>query len=568
MKYKLHDNKDINRTLNHVVEQITKLTDKQLAHIQNLTRIGESLSSVSSINHIFDLILDEAVAFTNADAATIYRVSDDEKYLDFVVVFNKSLIIRMGGTSGKITWPSIALYDAKGKPRLKHIVANVYHKNRLLCFEDVYNLENYDISGTKEIDKSNNYRSKSMLTIPLTNHENEVLGVIQIINAMDRPGNIIPFDNEHIVMMKSLASMAAIAMSNRKLINDLETLIMQFMHSIAKGIERKSKYSSAHITRVSQLADMIAKKINEVNTGKFKDVHFQLNEIKEISMAGLMHDVGKIVTPEYIINKSTKLETILDRIELVGLRFELFKKALSLFKSQYGEPALLNLAGEWYPGKKFNNFADLIYLINEDKRFLEQVNIGVEFLSDKHFERIRQIGDIVLEYDNEVWRLLSDNEINTLQVRRGTLTPEEKTIMNDHVLVTWEMLSQLSFPKKYRNVALYAASHHEKLNGKGHPFGLKSEQLPLQSRILAIADIFEALTASNRPYNKIKKLSESIKILAFCAKDNEIDADILDFLLDSGLYLEYANEFIHKDQIDKIDIKAIKKIYHPELSDK
>jgi len=566
MTYKLNDNKDINRTLNQVIHQITKITEKQMKHIQSLTRIGESLSSVSDLNRIFDMILEEAIAFTNADAATIYQVSDDQKFLDFAIVYNKTLNIRMGGTYSPITWASLPLYDESGAPRLMHIATNVYHKKRLLCFEDVYLTTEYDVSGTKNMDASNHYRSKSMLTIPLKNHEDDVLGVIQIFNAMDRPGHVVPFENAHIVMLKSLASQAAIAMSNRKLIYDLEALLMQFMKAIATGISRKSKYSSDHIIRMAHLSDMIALKMNEANEGKYKTVHFNANELKEISMAGLMHDVGKIVTPEYVMDKATKLEAIMDRIHLVDLRFDLFKKALNLYLCELGEAALLQTIENWYTENKPQNISELISRLNEDKAFLDKVNIGGEFLSDVNVERISQLGKIVFEYQDEKWALLTENEMYNLQIRKGTLNTEERKQMDDHVLVTWEMLSQLTFPRKYKNVALYAASHHEKLSGKGHPFGLTAEQLPVQSRLLAVADIFEALTSADRPYKKAKTLSESFKIMAFCVKDREIDGDILDFFIDSGLYLEFAKNFMPPEQIDDVDFTAIKKIYHPELN--
>jgi hypothetical protein len=283
-------------------------------------------------------------------------------------------------------------------------------------------------------------------------------------------------------------------------------------------------------------------------------------------MAGLMHDVGKIVTPEYVMDKATKLETITDRIHMVGLRFELFKKALSLFKCKYGEDKLMQEVEGWYPEAKPLNYDELIAFLNEDKEFIEKVNIGGEFLPDPSVARINRIGGIELNFEGEKWNLLTPDEIYNLQIRRGTLTVEEKKTMDDHVQVTWEMLSQLTFPNKYKNVALYAASHHEKLNGKGHPFGFKAEQLPIQSRILAVADIYEALTSADRPYKKAKTLSESLKILAFCVKDGDLDSDILDFFIDSELYLDFAKEHMNKEQIDQPDLNAVKKIYHPELN--
>jgi len=406
-----------------------------------------------------------------------------------------------------------------------------------------------------------------MLTLPLKNHENDVLGVLQVINAGDKQEHVIHFQEDHILMLESLASQASITMSNRKLINDLEELLMQFMHVIAKAIERKSKYSSNHITRVAMLADMIARKINEDSSKRLHNMKFSASELKELSMAGLMHDVGKIVTPEHIMDKATKLEHIVDRIALVDLRYKLFKKALTLYKLQYGEPRLIKIVRKWFPGKTSTTISELFGLLDEDKIFLDSINSGGRFVSDASLERIDRIQKMEFEMDSEKWNLLTEDEVENLKIRRGTLTAEEKKIVDEHVMVTWEMLSELSFPPKYKNVALYASSHHEKLNGTGHPFGYKAEQLPPQSRILAIADIFEAVTSTDRPYKKPNKLSEALKILASCARDGEIDWEILDFFIDSGLYKEFAELCMSSEQIDKVDAIAVKRIYHPELKD-
>jgi GAF domain-containing protein len=227
--------------LNNVVQCITSITEEQLKHIQRLTRIGESLSSETDLNKIFDMILEEGIEFTKADAATIYKLSDDGQKLEFEIVYNATLNLRKGGTRGPVNWPSIALYETDGSPSMNKIANNVYFKKRSLCFDDVYEAEGYDVSGTIKTARDNNYRCKSMLTIPLKNHEDEVLGVIQFINAMDENKNITSFSDEHQTMLSSLASQAAIALSNRKLIESLEELLNQFIRSIAVAIERKSK---------------------------------------------------------------------------------------------------------------------------------------------------------------------------------------------------------------------------------------------------------------------------------------------------------------------------------------
>jgi HD-GYP domain-containing protein (c-di-GMP phosphodiesterase class II) len=398
-----------------------------------------------------------------------------------------------------------------------------------------------------------------MVTLPLKNHENEVLGIIQMINAMDKDGNIISFNDEHRTMLSSLASQAAIALSNRHLIESLETLLMQFMSAIAKAIERKSKYSSNHITRVAELTDMFALKLNENGRGKLKDLKFNANELKELSMAGMMHDVGKIVTPESIMDKSTKLETIMDRISLVSQRFITMKTLLRYVKASLPAAEYEARIKAWF-GDKVEVDKIEAYLDSE-LEFITKVNQGGEWLSDEVVDRISALAEINFEYEGLHYFLISEDEMKNLQIRKGTLMPEEIKEMAQHVSVTWEMLSRLTFPKKYANVATYAAQHHEKLNGTGYPHGLTAEQIPMQSRIIAIADIFEALTAPDRPYTKAKTLSQALNIMAKCVKDGELDRDLVDFFLESGLYLDFANEYMDPAQIDDPDIEALKSIY-------
>ncbi len=565
MNYKFSENQEVNRMLNQVVSSITDLAESQVMHIQRLTKIGESLSSVTDLHQIFDMILEEAVAFTNADGATIYQVSEDKKYLDFETLFNGTMGLRLGGARGEVGWPSIPLYDEDQKPRLANIVTNVYHLKRSLVFDDVYETTEYDVSGTRKADKDHNYRSKSMLTIPLKNHEDDVLGVIQIINAMDARQQVTSFNEEHITMLKSLASQAAIALSNRKLILDLENLLMQFMRSIATGIEKKSKYSSDHIMRVAQLTDMIADKLNSVQTGHFAELNFSENELKELSMAGWMHDVGKIITPEVNMDKSTQLETIMDRINLVKERFDRMELGLELMSLQSEPAEFRNFIKTTFPLPEGAGLDEAKAWLTSAFEFVEALNKGNEFVPDSDIARIDEISGVCFQYQDKQYFLLTANELDNMHIRRGTLTSDEIKLMSAHVSVTWDMLSQLSFPKKYQNVAFYAATHHEKLNGRGYPRGLTGDELPLQSRIIAVADIFEALTSADRPYKKAKTLSESLKIMAFCVKGNELDADLVDFFLDSGLYLDFAQKYMNPLQIDQVDIPALKALYHEDI---
>lgn len=561
MHYDISTNKNVNEMLNNVIRSITSIADEQLMHIKRLTRIGESLSSETDLDKIFDMILEEGIEFTNADAATIYKVSEDGQFLEFEILYNATLNILQGGSRNPTNWASkIPLYTPEGEPSLSYIVTSVFHNKSSLCFDDVYEAKDYNICGTIDFDKKSNYRCKSMLTIPLKNHEDEVLGVIQFINAMDEAKNIVSFSDEHKTMLSSLASQAAIALSNRKLIESLENLLNQFVRSIATAIERKSKYSSDHISRVAILTELFADRINQADEQYFGGKRFNENELKELSMAGWMHDVGKIVTPEFVMDKSTKLETIFDRIDMVILRFEKLELLLKLLQATMSEQEFVcfiqaNLSPEMDSGNVFS-------FIHESIAFVSKLNYGEEFVAEEDLARVESLSKIDFSYNDQHYFLFTENEKKNLMIKgRGTFTPEEFQVMKDHVSITWDMLSQLTFPKKFKNVAFYASTHHEALNGKGYPRGIGADQLPLQSRIIAVADIFEALTAADRPYKKPKTLSESLDIMATMVRIGHLDKDLVSYFMDSGLYQEYAKRFMKPEYIDEVDTEALKSKY-------
>ena len=515
--------------------------------IQRLTNVGIALSAEKDINKFFMMTLGEALYFTNADACSIYTISDDEKFLDFKVVctLSKNLRLGMADTS---QWPAIPLYDNKGKKRMKNFVSYVVHTGKPLSIDDVYDQDLFDNSGTKEYDSKNDYLCKSMTAVPLKNHESKVLGVVQLINALNDKGEIISFSKRNVMMLSSLASQAAIALSNKKLIKNLEDLLYKFIKSIAAAIDRKSKNTGGHIDRVASLSEMLSQKIQD-DQKYYPDIHFTADELKEISLAGWMHDVGKITTPVYIQDKARKLETIFDRLELISTRFELVMNVIE-------NDILCNKKGN---GKELK---ELQKKLDKYLDFIKICNVGGEFMTDENLAMLDEIYTFKYKTNNKEYFLINENEYYNLKIPRGTLLFEEILKMREHALVSYEMLSELTFPRKFRNVPLYASAHHEKINGQGYPNKLSDEQLPLQARIIAIADIFEALTASDRPYKSGKTLSETFKILGFMAKDREIDPKLLNLLIDSGLYMVYARKYLKEEQINKIDIDKIKAVYN------
>ncbi len=423
---------------------------------------------------------------------------------------------------------------------------------RTINIADVYEADaQYNFEGTRKFDAKTGYRSRSMLVIPMRNYDNEVIGVCQLLNRTEPDtGAVIAFSEEDEKSLLSLASQAAIAMTNVQLIQDLRRLLESFIDSIARAIDDKSPYTGGHVQKVAQLAMMLAKAVNADRSGPYKDVHFSEEELDQIHIAGLMHDVGKITTPEYVMDKATKLETIYDRIETVRTRFELYIRELE----RDADRQKLDLIRK---GSRIEDLDDIdertheaIDIARADLAFLENANFGGEFMRDEDIERIKHIANHWVHMDGEVIPLLSENEVENFCIRKGTLTVEERAKINHHAFMSTEMLDALPFPKNLQRVPEIAGGHHEKLNGKGYPKGLDASQLTLEARIMALADIFEALTASDRPYKRPNTMKEAMRIIGFMVKDQELDPDLVDFFYAQGLHLTYARESLLPEQLD------------------
>jgi HD-GYP domain-containing protein (c-di-GMP phosphodiesterase class II) len=516
-------------------------TEEQMKQIKRLTRIGTALSAERNIARLFEMIVEEARKFTNADGGTLYIMSDDNSELQFAIVQTETLQIRMGGTGGKITWKPVRLYNSDATPNHGNVSAYVALTGNIVNIPEVYDSEGFDFKGTRSFDAQTGYRSKSMLVVPMKNHQNDIIGVLQLLNARDDDGrDVVPFSYESQEMTESLASQAAVALSNNRLIQELENLMESFIRAIATAIDEKSPYTGGHVRRVAELTMDIARKINDTAEGSYAAVHFSDDELKELQIAAWLHDVGKITTPEYVIDKATKLETIYDGIELLRLRFALAGMQEKMCRLQSQTTQASDSGG--------NDIAEKI--LAEEFQFLSEANLGSERMSDDMMERVRAIAARTWEVNGNRESLLTKKEVANLNIRRGTLNAEERDIVKNHAAVTHKLLSQLPFPKKLKHVPEYAAAHHEALSGKGYPRGLDADQLSLQSRILALADVFEALTAKDRPYMKAKTLSEAMHIMSMMVNDRHIDPDLFDLFKRDGIYIDYARRELAPQQID------------------
>jgi HD-GYP domain-containing protein (c-di-GMP phosphodiesterase class II) len=523
--------------MQHIISQFEKLTD-----------IGVTLSTEHNTTELLEKILIGAISLTNADGGTIYLVHDD-KTIKSEIIYSNSLNIHLKG-SGNDALISVPLYGEDGNPNLKNVVSYSYHKDVTLNIEDAYDSKVFDFRGTKMFDEKNNYRSTSFLTVPLKNHEFETVGMLQLINAIDsKTGAVISFDSIAQRFCESLSSEAATALTKQQLIINLEQMFESMIMLLAKALDEKSPYNGGHCNRVPELTMMVAEAAHETNEGYLKDFHLTAADRYELKIAGLLHDCGKITTPEYVIDKATKLETIFDRIHLLEARFEVLKRDAEIAMLKRQIEAFKS--GKELPGAILEyGLKNNIDFLTKEFEFIKACNTGGEFMSEEKIKRLNSLQEIKWQLNGEMLPLLSGNELHNLSISRGTLTEAERKIINNHISVTIAMLSAIKWPKHLQRVTEYAGGHHERMDGKGYPKGLKREELSIQARAMAIADVFEALTASDRPYKRGKTLSEALFIMEKMSKEGHVDPDIYAAFIAHNVPKKYAEKFLTPEQID------------------
>ena len=525
-----------------------------LERIERLNEIGIALSVESDTPKLLELIMMGAKTLTGADGGSLYFCKNN--LLTFEIISNDSLEIQMGGTSGNdITFPPIPLIK-DDKDNHSNVVSHCVLSGNTINIDDAYHEDGFDFSGTKKIDDKTGYRTKSMLTFPLKDHEKETIGVLQLINARDKEtGETISFTPIDQQLAESLASQAAVALTQRRLISELQILFESFIKMIAGTIDDKSPYTGGHCRRIPVLTMMLAEAAHNEESGPLEKFRITEKDRYELETAAWLHDCGKVTVPEYVMDKSTKLETIYDRIRNIELKMEILMRDAEI---AYLRASLESDGSAQVLARLKSNLEEQCQKYRAALAFMQKANIGGEFMNDEDIARLNELAQYSwIDLDGNVEQLLSADELKNLSIRRGTLNREEREIINNHIVVTIKMLESLPFPKNLKNVPEYAGGHHEKMDGSGYPRGLQRDQMSVQARIMAVADIFEALTASDRPYKQGKKLSECLKIMGNMKKDQHIDPDIFDIFIKNKVYLDYAEEFLEPDQIDEIDVSSI-----------
>lgn len=580
------------------------------SRLEQLNRIGAALSKERDINRLLDSILIAAMDLTRADGGTLYLLEEEAGQLAFAIMRNRSLGIALGGTTGRpVNVPPLPLRRPDGTPNDQLVAVWTVFNQQTVNIQDArqHTDAGFDFSGPRDFDERTGYRSHSFLTVPMKDHEDQIIGVLQLINATDAPsGATTVFTKEDQSLAESLASQAAIALTKRRLILQQEALFESFIQVINTAIDDKSPYTGGHCQRVPVLTKLLAQAACQETEGPFASFQLSDTEWEELHIAAWLHDCGKVTTPEYIVDKATKLETLYDRIHEIRMRFEVLKRdaEISYWKALAATPD----QQQQLKTELDKTLAEL----DEEFNFIATCNEGGEFMAPDKIARIKQIAErswtrtlpdrIGISHDEKerkdrtpepalpvTEQLLSDKpehifsrserdnikpdnpwgfkvkvpehlynrgEVYNLTVARGTLSEEERYKINEHMIQTIMMLEKLPFPRHLAKVPEIAGGHHEKMDGTGYPKRLMAADMSIPARMMAIADIFEALTAADRPYKKGKTLSEAIKIMSFMKKDQHIDAELFALFLKSGTYLEYGRQFMNPEQIDEVDIHA------------
>lgn len=575
------------------------------ASFQRLIEIGIALSAEKDTNTLMERILLEAKNIGNADGGTLYIRNEDDD-LKFEILRTDSLGIAQGGTTGvEITLPPVSMAAKDGSPNNANIASYAALTGNTVRIDDAYDSDEFDFTGTKRFDEATGYRSTSFLTVPLKNNVNRVIGVLQLLNChgpeSDTP---IPFSDDILPLIEALASQAAVALDNAILLEAQKNLMQSFIELMAGAVDAKSPYTGGHCQRVPQITEMLTKAVCDIEDGPFADFDLTEEEWYELHIGAWLHDCGKVTTPEYVVDKATKLETITDRIHEIRTRFEVVKREATI-------ATLEEIIAGGNEAELRATLQEKLARIDDDYAFIAQCNVGGEFMADELVERLEQIAKIkwtrtlddrigiareehqrkeleparplpceedlladradhLHEHDVDVFSSDGDNpygfkmiapkyrfnkgEVYNLSIRKGTLTEEERFKINDHIIQTIVMLESLPFPSHLAQVPEIAGGHHECMDGTGYPKGLRGDEMSVPARVMAIADVFEALTAADRPYKAPKTLSDSIRIMSFMVKDAHLDGELFKIFLKSGVHTDYAAEHLLPSQVDEVDI--------------
>lgn len=528
---------------------------------------------------IIEKIMQTARKACNADGCFFFALNE-EKFLSLEYSYIKSLNLGKTGSDNLAFSPIIFLPDSKNSP--KKTPAEICTINKeIINVANVFTTQDIDTSNIEQFDKDNNYSTTSLLALPMLNRKGNIIGVAQFTNAQDHNGKNIAFTNDIQKIIQSICNLCALFLDNRRLSQDYGQLLESFIEVLARAIDAKSPYTGAHCQRVPVIARLLANAAIEEDSGELKDFEMNEDDWYTMHIASWLHDCGKVTTPEYIVDKATKLETIYNRIHEIRNRFEILRRDAHI---EYLKKRLNNSDTQEHLQTEF---IEKVQHLEDDFKFVAGCNTGDIALTDQDIERLekisqqtfvryfnRMLGLSWAERDNvpdtelfskpatenllqnrkdHIFGQYNRGELYNLEVHSGTINVEEREKINEHIVVTIDMLKALPFPKELSKVVEYAGAHHERIDGKGYPNGLIGSEMSIPAKVMAIADIFEALTANDRPYKEPKKLSEVLKIMQEMKNTGHIDPALYEVFISRNVFQEYADQYMDKIQIDDIN---------------
>ena len=520
--------------------------------LPQLLELARLMAREPDAARLVERILMTAKEATGADGGSVYLLEDDRCTLSFALILNNTLRLHLGGTSGApVGMQAPALYDRDGAPNHRSVVTHCALTRRSVRIDDAYTAPGFDFAGARAFDQAHGYRSRSFLAVPMIDHCGEVTGVLQLINAASRDGDSGVFTDGDQAFVEALTSLAAIALDKQRLIERLEALFESLVRLINDAIDEKSPYTGEHCQRVPELAMMLGEAAHRTQAGPLAAFRLSDSERRELWLAALLHDCGKITTPVHVVDKATKLSGIFDRLALIEARFDLAAHEAYIARLE------AIAAGDSEKAADERYRAELASL-DGDRAFLREANRGSEQMRDEEIARVRAIAERRIGGpQGESRPLLTDEEVTNLTIRSGTLNEAERAIINRHVSTTIRMLESLPWPRQLAHVPEYAGGHHERVDGTGYPRGLSREQMSLPARMIAIADVFEALTAGDRPYKRARTIAESLAILGQMKVSGHVDPDLFDLFVRERVWVDYARKFLDPAQIEEVDLKRI-----------
>lgn len=495
------------------------LTNKELREIVD---IGIALTTEKNKNRLLEMILKKAMEISNCDAGTLYLYTGES--LEFKIMKTLSQGVSKGENGEVIDLPPVPLKE-------ENVCAYSAIHNELINIADVYHSERFDFSGPKKYDAITGYRTQSMIVIPMTDAEGELVGVLQLMNAKDKEGKVMPFTEDAEFVLRSMGSQAAVSVSNMKYIEEIKKQLYSFVSAFATAVDERTPYNGSHTRKVAVYAVILADYINKMYQQKKCDEYFDDNRKDQLHLSAALHDIGKMVVPLSVMNKATRLD---GGIEKIAERFRLLK---AYYEIDYLKQKI---------GKE--EFEEKVQYLETSLEFISEID-NAGFMTDEKISRVEEIAERFYPcLDGTSLFYLTEEERKCLSIRKGTLTQEEREIMESHVVMTHKILNKVHFSKNYSKVNLFASTHHECLNGTGYPKQLTAKDLELESRILAVVDVFDALTCTDRPYKKPMSKEKAFAILHDMAvKEGKLEDRLV-------TWLEEAMEDIDMASIEDMNI--------------